>query len=46
MRAMASAPTDAADTGHALQRMAARTLVWIVVVRGFLFSLYPARPGP
>jgi hypothetical protein len=24
----------------------ALTLVWIVVVRGFLFSLYPARPGP
>lgn len=22
------------------------TLVWIIAVRGVLFSLYPARPGP
>jgi PAS domain S-box-containing protein len=31
---MASAPTEPADTGAALQRMAARTLVWIVVIVG------------
>ena len=34
MRAMASAPIEPADTGHALRRMAARTLVWIVVIVG------------
>ncbi|MDR7297308.1 PAS domain S-box-containing protein [Pelomonas aquatica] len=31
---MASAPTDPGDTGAALRRMAARTLVWIVVIVG------------
>ena len=34
MHAMASAPPEPADTGAALQRMAARTLIWIIVIVG------------
>jgi hypothetical protein len=31
---MASAPPEPADTGAALQRMAARTLIWIILIVG------------